>query len=126
MSEKRKPALVELISTSIDQVAWEASRLPDSLVKMLSFRDGVVFSLAKLKPGSKPTVQNDKYRQIRYVVEGEFVVNGTTYGPGTTIDIPEDTNFTVSSPSGGQWFVLEMACKSPETHPTDPRITSAA
>lgn len=126
MSEKRKPTLIELASSSVDTVQWEKSRLPDSLVKMLSFKDGVAFSLAKVEAGSQQSARRDSYRQIRYVVEGEFVVNGKSYGPGSTIDIPEDTDYTVASPSGGQWFVLEMGGKSPGTEPSDPRTSPAA
>ena len=44
---------------------------------MLSFKDGVTFFLAKLAPGAEHLAQRDKYRQIRYVLEGKFVVNGT-------------------------------------------------
>ena len=126
MSEKRKPTLLGLASSSVEEVAWEASRLPDSLVKMLSFKDGVTFFLAKMAPGGEQPAQRDEYRQIRYVLEGRFVVNGQPYGPGTMIDIPENTDYTVSAPSSGEWFVLEMPGKSAETQPTDPRLSPAA
>ena len=85
----------ELVSQSIHDMEWQDTRFDDNWIKVLSFRDGVVFELQKFAPNSGTFPHGHQFRQLRYILEGEFIVNGKRYGPCTLIDFPEKVAYEV-------------------------------
>ena len=112
--------LNELNAVDSNKMDWEGTRFPECFIKVLSFRDGVNFELDRFEPGGHTFPHQHNFWQIRYVLEGEFVVNGKTYGPGTLIDFPEKTPYEVFSPKGGVWIILQMPGPTTGEAPTDP------
>ena len=113
-------AFKELASKSIHDMDWQDTRFPDNWIKVLSFRDGVIFELQKFAPNSGTVPHGHQFRQLRYVLEGEFIVNGKKYGPGTLIDFPEKVAYDVFAPEGGIWIVVQMPGATTGVAPTDP------
>lgn len=112
--------LKELKAVDSKAMEWGPTRFPECFIKVLSFRDGVNFELDRFEPGGHTFPHQHRFWQIRYVLEGEFVVNGKTYGAGTLIDFPENTPYEVHSPKGGVWIILQMPGPSTGEAPTDP------
>lgn len=113
-------ALQELVSQSIHDMDWQETRFDDNWIKVLSFRDGVNFELQKFAPDSGTFPHGHQFRQLRYILEGEFIVNGRKYGPGTLIDVPEKVAYEVRAPQGGTWIVVQMPGATTGEAPTDP------
>lgn len=111
--------LKELTAVNVNDLTWQDTRFDDNFIKVLSFRDGVVFELQKFEPDSYTFPHKHGFRQLRYILEGEMVVNGTTYGPGTLIDFPEREIYEVHAPKGGIWIVVQMPGSTGEA-PLDP------
>ena len=112
--------ITELKATNIADVAWQETRFDDNYIKVLSFRDGVIFELQKFEANSYTFPHKHGFRQLRYILEGEFVVNGHKYGPGTLIDFPENEIYEVEAPSGAIWIVVQMPGATTGEAPTDP------
>ena len=110
----------ELVSQSIHDMDWQDTRFDDNWIKVLSFRDGVVFELQKFAPNSGTFPHGHQFRQLRYILEGDFIVNGKRYGPGTLIDFPEKVAYEVHAPEGGIWIVVQMPGATTGEAPTDP------
>lgn len=113
-------ALKELAAKSIHDMDWQDTRFDDNWIKVLSFRDGVIFELQKFAPNSGTFPHGHQFRQLRYILEGEFIVNGKSYGPGTLIDFPEKVAYEVKAPQGGIWIVVQMPGATTGEAPTDP------
>ena len=112
--------LPELKAANIADMEWGETRFDDNWIKVLSFRDGVVFELQKFAPDSRTFRHEHLFRQLRYVLEGRFVVNGREHGPGTLIDFPEQVPSEVWAPEGGIWIVVQLAGAKTGVPPTDP------
>lgn len=108
-----------LTAQNIHETDWRNTRFGDVNIKVLSFRDGVAFLYDKFSPGAHTFPHQHGFRQLRYILEGEFIVNGVTYGPGTLIDFPEFTEYESFSPKGGLWLLIQMPGSKGDI-PTDP------
>ncbi|BCB84535.1 cupin domain-containing protein [Phytohabitans suffuscus] len=106
MTEKHD--IHQLPSSHLDDVEWEQSRFVTTFNKTLFFRDGIRFSLDRFEPGSHTFPHQHGFRQLRYVLDGEFLVNGTAYGPGSLIEFPEFTSYEVFNTNGGRWIVVQF------------------
>jgi hypothetical protein len=118
--ERTMQALQELTAASIHEMEWAETRFPDNWIKVLSFRDGVNFELQKFAPDSGTFPHEHLFRQLRYILEGRFIVNGKEYGPGTLIDFPERVRYEVHAPEGGVWIVVQLPGATTGVAPTDP------
>jgi hypothetical protein len=116
MSREIKP----LPAVNVDDVEWEGTRFGTTFVKVLSFRDGVNFEICKYEPGARTFPHQHGFRQLRYVLKGEFVINGNTYGPNTLIDFPALTEYEVECPDGGELIILQMPDAGTGESPKDP------
>lgn len=112
--------LNELPALNINDVQWQETRFEDNYIKVLSFRDGVVFELQKFEKDSYTFPHKHGFRQLRYILEGEFLVNGKKYGPGTLIDFPEKEIYEVHAPDSGIWIVVQLPGATTGEAPTDP------
>ena len=122
-SQSKQPSfdgLEKLESKSIHDMEWGETRFDDNWIKVLSFRDGVVFELQKFAPDTGTFRHEHGFRQLRYILEGRFVVNGEEYGPGAMIDFPEKVAYQVWAPEGGVWIVVQMPGAHTGIAPTDP------
>ncbi len=117
---KTKVEIKELYAKHADQLEWESTRFPENEVKTLSFHDGVAFFITKTAPGGYTFPHLHEFRQFRYILEGEYIVNGKTYGPGTLIEFPDLVPYEVSCPKGATWIVVQVPGKNGKG-PTDPR-----
>lgn len=120
MAKQVQRELHELKAIDANAVDWAPTRFKECFIKVLSFRDGVNFELDKFEPGGHTFPHAHGFWQLRYVLEGEFIVNGKTYGPGTLIDFPELTFYEVYSPKGGTWIILQLPSPTTGEVPTDP------
>lgn len=120
MPAETQPALEELKSVNAHVLDWAPTRFKECFIKVLSFRDGVNFELDKFEPGGHTFPHAHGFWQLRYVLEGEFIVNGRAYGPGTLIDFPELTHYEVYSPKGGIWIILQLPGPRTGEAPSDP------
>lgn len=112
--------LHELKSQNINEMDWQDTRFDDNWIKVLSFRDGVNFELQKFAPESGTFPHEHGFRQLRYILEGQFVVNGKEHGPGTLIDFPEKVRYEVYTKTGGVWIVVQLPGTTTGEVPTDP------
>jgi hypothetical protein len=112
--------LKSLSAVNIKDVSWEETRFDDIYIKLFSFRDGVVFEIQKFDPDTGTFPHQHDFRQLRYILEGEFIVNGVSHGPGTLIDFPERQPYDVRVPDGGEWIVVQLAGATTGIAPTDP------
>lgn len=120
VQEQESDSLPKLQSASIHTMEWGETRFDDNWIKVLSFRDGVVFELQKFAPDSGTFRHQHGFRQLRYILEGRFVVNTHEYGPGELIDFPEKVPYEVWAPEGGVWIVVQLAGATTGEAPTDP------
>ena len=111
MAEK-KP-LTELPSKDTNKMEWEPTRFSDFHVKVLAFKDKCNFSIGRMAPGGRNFAHAHGFPQARYVLEGEFIVNGKAYGPGCFIEFPAFQRYESYSPKGGVW--LQIQVPNPET-----------
>jgi hypothetical protein len=112
--------LKELPSKDTNAMEWEATRFPDFHVKVLSFFDKTNMSIGKMAPGGRNFAHAHGFRQVRFVLEGEFIVNGKTYGPGSFIEFPELQYYESYSPNGGVWLQIQLPNPRTGDAPTDP------
>jgi hypothetical protein len=112
--------LKPLTAIHIKDIPWEQTRFDDIYIKLFSFRDGVVFEIQRFEPDTGTFPHQHDFRQLRYILEGEFIVNGVSHGPGTFIDFPERQPYEVRVPSGGQWIIVQLAGSTTGIAPTDP------
>ena len=110
----------ELKAVNVNDVEWQETRFEDNYIKVLSFRDGVIFELQKFDAKSYTFPHKHGFRQLRYILEGQFVVNGKEHGPGTLIDFPENEIYEVEAPEGAIWIVVQMPGATTGEAPTDP------
>jgi hypothetical protein len=118
--EDQDMQLNELKAVHVDDVEWQETRFDDNYIKVLSFRDGVNFELQRFDADSYTFPHKHGFRQLRYILEGEFMVNGKRHGPGTLIDFPENEIYEVEAPSGGIWIVVQLPGAHTGEAPTDP------
>ena len=109
-----------LVAVNINDISWEDTRFDDIHIKLLSFRDGVIFEIQRFAKDTGTFPHQHDFRQLRYILEGEFVVNGVRYSPGTLIDFPERQPYEVSVPNGGQWIIVQLPGPTTGVAPTDP------
>ena len=116
-SEKQ---LSELPARNTNEMEWEPTRFADFHVKILAFRDKTNFSLGKMAPGGRNFGHAHGFPQVRYVLEGEFIVNGKAYGPGSFIEFPPLVRYESFSPKGGVWLQIQLPNQATGDCPTDP------
>jgi hypothetical protein len=116
---ERDRTIRPLASRHVETEEWLETRFPGVRVKVMHFRDGVACVYDRFDPGARLFAHQHGFRQLRYVLEGEFIVNGVAYGPGSMIDFPEFTEYESSSPKGGLWLLIQMPGSTGIT-PTDP------
>ena len=109
-----------LPAVNIEDVKWQETRFEDNYIKVLSFRDGVVFEIQKFEKDSYTFPHKHGFRQLRYILKGDFIVNGTKHGPGTLIDFPEKEIYEVHAPDGAEWIVVQLPGATTGEAPTDP------
>lgn len=112
--------LPRLTAVNADDLEWADTRFPTSFVKVLMFRDGVNFELNRVDKGNHTFPHAHGFWQVRYILEGEFIVNGETYGPGTLIDFPALHKYEVFTPEGGVWIIVQMPDPTTGYAPQDP------
>ena len=61
--------LNELQAVNINDLQWQETRFADNVIKVLSFRDGVLFELQKFEPNSYTFPHKHGFRQLRYILE---------------------------------------------------------
>jgi hypothetical protein len=116
----RKPELPHLDSVDSNSLAWEETPSPLAQVKVLMFRDDVLVRLHRFEPGIYEIPHRHGFWQLRYILDGEFILNEQKFGPGTLVDFPENTIYEIKSETGGSWLSLQL--KGPKTGigPSDP------
>ncbi len=115
-----KTTLVELDAANVDDVEWETTRFPTQFVKELSFRDGAAFFLTKTLPDGHTFPHQHDFRQLRLIMEGDYIINGETYKPGSLVEFPDKTVYEVFMPKGGVFLTIQLPGKNGQG-PTDPR-----
>ena len=113
-------ATQELDAVNLNDLEWQDTRFGTSFVKVLLFRDGVNFEVDRFEPGATTFPHSHGFWQLRYILEGEFIVNGTKYRPGTLIDFPPQVQYEVVSPTGGQWIIVQLPDPKTGYAPKDP------
>jgi hypothetical protein len=112
--------LAKLESINEKDLPWAATRFPLFHNKPLSVREGeAFFSIGRMGPGGRNFPHAHGFHQVRYVLEGEFIINGVTYGPGSLIDYPEFARYETYSPKGGTWFQVQFWNPKNGAGPTD-------
>jgi len=116
---EKKP-LTELPSKNTNEMPWESTRFSDFHVKILAFQHNCNFSIGKMAPGGKNFAHAHPFPQVRYVLEGEFIVNGKIYGPGSFIEFPAFVRYESFSPKGGVWLQVQVPNAETGDRPLDP------
>lgn len=112
--------LADLKSVDAKAMEWEATRFPDFHVKPLGYKEGEAYlSIGRMQPGGRNFPHAHGFHQVRYVLEGEFIINGKTYGPGCLIDYPPFSRYETQSPKGGVWFQVQFWNPKNGEGPTD-------
>ena len=123
LEQRKKDAakiLADLQSVDANKLEWEATRFPDFHVKPLGYRQGEAYvSMGRMSPGGRNFPHAHGFHQVRFVLEGEFIINGKTYGPGSYIDYPEFSRYETYSPKGGTWFQIQFWNQKTGDGPTD-------
>jgi len=102
----------------------EDTRFDDIHIKLLSFRDGVIFEFSDL-PRTPHLSASARLSPVAIYPGGEFIVNGVRYSPGTLIDFPERQPYEVSVPNGANGS--SSSCRSYDwRRSTDPSVLSTA
>lgn len=115
-----KKPLTVLPSKNANEMEWESTRFADFHVKILAFQHKCNFSIGKMAPGGRNFSHAHPFPQVRYVLEGEFVVNGTAYGPGSFIEFPAFVRYESYAPKGGVWLQIQVPNAETGDCPTDP------
>jgi hypothetical protein len=64
--------------------------------------------LVRFEPGSFHPIHNHDYAQIWYILEGEFNLDGTVWGPGTMIFHPDPhVEEAMTTETGGLFLVVQ-------------------
>ena len=119
VAQKRRPKLHELKAVNVADLEWATTRFADQVNKVLSFRDGVVFAVNKFYEDGYTFPHTHQFRQLRYILEGEFIINGKSYGPGTLVDFPEKVVYEVHVPKGGVWIIVQLPGATTGVPPED-------
>lgn len=97
----------------IDDREWETIRWPGQLGKMLLHPNPdrptePNAGLVKYEPGSHHPLHRHDFAQVWYIIEGEFDIGGTLYGPGTMIFHP-DPHYeeALSTETGGTMLFVQ-------------------
>lgn len=116
----RKPNLPELKSFNANDIAWEDTPSPLAKVKVLMFRDDVLVRINKFEPGMYEIPHAHNFWQLRYILEGEFILNNRKFGPGELVDFPEKTIYEIKTETGGSWISLQLKGPTTGVAPSDP------
>jgi hypothetical protein len=109
-----------LTAVNRDDIEWEGTRFGTTFIKVLSFRDGVNWEICKYEPGAHTFPHQHGFWQLRYILSGEFEMNGQTYGPGTLVDFPALTEYEVICKNGGELIILQLPDPTTGEAPLDP------
>jgi len=116
----RKPELPELHSVDANKLPWEATPSPLAQVKVLMFKDDVLVRLHHFEPGVYEIPHKHGFWQLRYILEGEFILNDQKFGPGSLVDFPENTIYEIKCETGGSWLSLQLKGPNTGIAPSDP------
>ena len=109
----RRPGDHGFEAMHVDEHPWETLRFDGTQSKML-FHPTPARPLApnaglvRYQPGTGYPLHRHDFAQIWYILEGEFVIGGKTYGPGTMIFHP-DPHFEeeMRTETGGTWLLVQ-------------------
>jgi hypothetical protein len=78
------------IARHVDEMDWETIRWPGETGKMLFHPTPEQptlpnAGLLRLAPGAHHPLHRHDFAQVWYILEGEFEIGGTQYGPGTML-----------------------------------------
>jgi hypothetical protein len=78
------------IARHVDEMDWETIRWPGETGKMLFHPTPEQptlpnAGLLRLAPGAHHPLHRHDFAQVWYILEGEFEIGGTHYGPGTML-----------------------------------------
>jgi mannose-6-phosphate isomerase-like protein (cupin superfamily) len=93
-SPARKPGDHPFEAVHADERDWETQRFGGYQSKMLFHPrperpTEPNAGLIRFAPGSSHPVHRHDFAQIWYILEGEFVIDGRNYGPGTMVFHPD-------------------------------------
>ena len=102
-----------MLARHIDDINWETIRWPGQLGKMMFHpsRERATkpnAGLVRYEPGSHHPYHEHDFAQVWYILEGEFRIGETSYGPGTMLYYP-DPHFEepLSTESGGLMLFVQ-------------------
>ena len=109
----RQPCDHRFEAVHIDDRPWEILRFDGTESKMLFHPSPERptepnAGLVRYQPGTGYPLHRHDFAQIWYVLDGEFVIGGKTYGPGTMIFHP-DPHFEekMHTETGGTWLLVQ-------------------
>jgi hypothetical protein len=80
----------------------------------------VLVRLHRFEPGVYEIPHQHGFWQLRYILEGEFILNNQKFGPGTLVDFPEKTIYEIQSKTGGSWLSFQLKGPTTGIAPSDP------
>lgn len=111
----RKPGDHPFEAVHVDEREWETLRFGGYQSKMLFHPrperpTEPNAGLVRFEPGASHPLHRHDFAQIWYILEGEFVIAGTTYGPGTMIFHP-DPHYEdeMHTETGGVWLLVQYS-----------------
>lgn len=110
---QRKPGDHGFVAVHEADMAWETLRFPGQVSKMLFHPDDdnpttPNAGLVHYQAGAHHPMHRHDFAQIWYILEGEFLIGGVMYGPGTMIFHP-DPHYEedLSTESGGTMLFVQ-------------------
>src|SRR6185312_16903924 len=109
----RRPGDHKFEAVNESERPWEALRFGGCQSKMLFHPrperpTEPNAGLVRFEPGSSHPLHRHDFAQIWYILEGEFVIDGQTYGPGTML-FPPDPHYedAMHTATGGLWLLVQ-------------------
>jgi hypothetical protein len=101
------------IARHVDEIDWETIRWPGETGKMLFHPTPEQptlpnAGLLRLAPGAHHPLHRHDFAQVWYILEGEFEIGGSAYGPGTML-FHGDPHFEpeLNTPTGGLMLIVQ-------------------
>jgi hypothetical protein len=109
----RRPGDHSFEAVHADEREWETLRFDGSQSKMLFHPRPERPSepnagFVRFQPGAGYPLHRHDFAQIWYILEGEFVIGGKKYGPGTMIFHPDPhCEEAMHTETGGLWLIVQ-------------------
>jgi mannose-6-phosphate isomerase-like protein (cupin superfamily) len=109
----RKPGDHPFEAVHADERDWETQRFGGYQSKMLFHPrperpTEPNAGLIRFAPGASHPVHRHDFAQIWYILEGEFVIDGRNYGPGTMVFHPDPHyEAEMRTETGGLWLLVQ-------------------